>query len=206
MNFFSYIVEHDYGLAPNPFGPYCTLAVCKPDIRNNSNLNIDDWIIGTGSATYGRSEHVIFAMQLSEKLSFSDYWKDPRFQYKKPVANGSLVQLFGDNFYHLNKNNQWVQEKGAHSVKDASEHLRRDTKSTNVLISEHFYYLGNNALKIPAEFSAIVKRGPGMKYKDLDSIGINFITWLDSRSRLGISGDPNNWELTSNKSQLKFDL
>lgn len=48
MSYFSYVVEHDYGLAPNPFGGYCSLAVCKPGIRGNENLKIGDWIIGTG--------------------------------------------------------------------------------------------------------------------------------------------------------------
>ena len=26
---FSYVVDHDYGFAPNPFGGFCTLAKCK---------------------------------------------------------------------------------------------------------------------------------------------------------------------------------
>lgn len=35
MRNFSYKIEHDFGLAPNPFGGYCTLAVCKSSIRSN---------------------------------------------------------------------------------------------------------------------------------------------------------------------------
>jgi hypothetical protein len=99
MTYFSYKIEHDYGLAPNPFGGYCTLAVCKPTIRNNRNLEIGDWIIGTGSAKLHKLHHLIFAMRLEEKITMEEYWSDPRFQYKKPVINGSLVQMYGDNFY-----------------------------------------------------------------------------------------------------------
>lgn len=47
MNLFSYIVARDYGFAPNPFPPYCTLATCKPGIRNSAQKG--DWIIGLGS-------------------------------------------------------------------------------------------------------------------------------------------------------------
>lgn len=33
MHCFRYKLNHDYGLAPNPFGGVMTLAVCKGDIR-----------------------------------------------------------------------------------------------------------------------------------------------------------------------------
>ncbi|MBK9047533.1 MAG: hypothetical protein IPL74_12755 [Bacteroidetes bacterium] len=49
MIMYSYLIEHDLGLAPNPFGKYCTLAVCKSEIRKSKKLSIGDWIIGTGS-------------------------------------------------------------------------------------------------------------------------------------------------------------
>src|SRR4051812_17344850 len=115
MGYFSYKVEHDYGLAPNPFGGYCTLAVCKPIIRNNKNLAIKDWIIGTGSMKLKRIHQLIYAMQVEEIITFNQYWADPRFQYKKPIINGSLVQMYGDNFYHQDPNTKrWIQEDSAH--------------------------------------------------------------------------------------------
>jgi hypothetical protein len=49
---FSYVVDHDNGFAPNPFGGLCTLAKCKygtPAKRNVVELaNEGDWVIGTG--------------------------------------------------------------------------------------------------------------------------------------------------------------
>lgn len=33
------------GLAPNPFGRWCTLAVCTPN-HCNAQLEIGDWIVG----------------------------------------------------------------------------------------------------------------------------------------------------------------
>lgn len=93
MRNFSYKIEHDFGLAPNPFGGYCTLAVCKSSIRSNKGLEVGSWIIGTGSKKLKNANKLIYAMQVGEKLTFNEYWNDPRFQYKKPIINGTLVQM-----------------------------------------------------------------------------------------------------------------
>lgn len=144
MNFYSYKLDHDYGLAPNPFGSYCTLAVCKSNIRKNKNLVIDDWIIGTGSKALNCEHHLIYTMQVQEIITFDQYWKDERFAYKKPVLNGSLVQMYGDNFYHKDEaTGNWIQEESAHSIVDKEAHLEADTSGERVLISKKFWYLGN---------------------------------------------------------------
>lgn len=204
MNYFSYKIEHDYGLAPNPFGGYCTLAVCKGQIRANARLSIGDWVIGTGSRALenisGKSQlhHLIFAMQVEEKISFDEYWTDDRFQYKKPVINGTLVQLYGDNFYHKNQEKgEWIQENSAHSLPDGScntNHLKRDTNSENVLISQTFYYFGDKAPLIPDEYLEVCSEGRNIK-----SVGIPkdtadaFINWLTQNFEKGVHGDPINW-------------
>ena len=192
-NYFSYVIEHDYGLAPNPFGGFCTLSVCKPRIRKNRNINIGDWVIGTGSKKLNKVNHLIYAMRLDEKLTLDEYWHDSRFEYKKPIINGSLTQIYGDNFYHLDENENWIQEKSAHSVIKKEKHSKRDTSGVNVLISKHFYYLGDNAVLIPKAYHEICKKGPGMKYKGLEEIGGEFISWVETNVTLGISGDPINW-------------
>ena len=35
---YSYVITRDYGFAPNPFGGICTLATCKPGIRNHAKV------------------------------------------------------------------------------------------------------------------------------------------------------------------------
>jgi len=208
MNFFSYVIEHDFGLAPNPFWNYCSLAVCKPNIRSNNNLKIGDWIIGTGSKKIDKLNHLIYAMQLTEKLSFEQYWNDKRFYLKKPIINGSLKQMYGDNFYHKDlKSDEWIQEFSAHSVKDKDKHLKKDTSVNTVLISNNFYYLGNNSKKIPQEFLIICKKGQGMKYKDLNEIGPLFINWIFNNFEKGVCGDPINWNRYEQEhNQLKFNF
>ena len=199
MAYFSYKIEHDFGLAPNPFGTYCTLSVCRPIIRNNRNLNIGDWIIGTGSVKLNALHHLIYAMQVGEKITFTQYWDDPRFQYKKPVVNGSLVQMYGDNFYHQNKETrEWIQENSAHSSEGGlphPEHIRIDTGGKFVLISQNFYYLGNNSIQIPDKYLEVCSEGRNMKGPSIPAeIADKFILWIKDNCEKGIQGDPISWK------------
>ncbi len=199
MNFYSYKLDHDYGLAPNPFGEYCTLAVCKGKIRSNKNLSVKDWIIGTGSKALSGEHKLIYVMQVDEIITFDEYWEDERFQYKKPVLNGSLVQIHGDNIYHKDKKTgEWIQENSAHSGKDGclnQEHLDADIKGKNVLISKYFFYLGDNAADIPKTFLKVCTDSRDMMYKSIDqTFGKSFIEWVKSNFKQGVNGDPISWK------------
>nr|WP_315212954.1 hypothetical protein [uncultured Flavobacterium sp.] len=199
MAYYSYKIEHDYGLAPNPFGGYCTLAVCRPTIRVNKNLKIGDWIIGTGSAKLKNLHHLIYIMQVEEKLTLTDYWNDERFQYKKPQVNGSLVQMYGDNFYHQNPiTNEWIQEDSAHSLSTGLPnpgHVKIDTDGKYVLISKMFCYLGDNSILIPEKFWDICSEGRNMKGPSIDKKNAEkFIKWVVGKYEFGIYGDPINWK------------
>ncbi|MFD1603357.1 hypothetical protein ACFSJW_12455 [Flavobacterium artemisiae] len=199
MKYYSYKIEHDFGLAPNPFGSYCTLAVCRPTIRGNKNLEIGDWIIGTGSAKLKNLHHLIYAMKVEEKLTFNEYWNDPRFNYKKPQIKGSLVQIYGDNFYHQDSITQkWIQEDSAHSFQDGSPnpgHIKVDTDGKYVLISKTFYYLGDNSILIPENLRDICSNGRNMKGPSIDIKNAdNFIKWIQDECQLGIQGNPISWK------------
>ncbi len=199
MSYYSYKVEHDLGLAPNPFGEYCTLAVCKPKIRNSKNLHYGDWIIGTGSKKLNRLHHLIFLMQVEEKITFEQYWDDHRFQYKKPVLNGSLAQMYGDNIYHRNpKTNEWIQENSAHSLKDGcinEDHLKVDVSGKYVLISKIFYYFGDNSFVIPERFIEVCSEGRSVKSTSIpEEIAKEFVEWIQDKYPIGIYGDPIDWK------------
>lgn len=199
MNLFSYKVTHDYGLAPNPFHNYCTLAVCKPDIRNNKNLDIGDWVIGTGSKSIGDTNLLIYAMKVEDKLTFNDYWKDPKFQNKKPLLEGSLKMIYGDNIYHQDAvTEEWLQEDSAHSLIDGKinqDHLEVDTGGNYVLISQNFYYFGDSAPEVPKNLREICSKNRNMEYLNRSSdIEEAFIKWLEDSFEVGIHGDPINWK------------
>jgi hypothetical protein len=199
MSYYSYKIEHDFGLAPNPFGEHCTLAVCKGDIRKSKRLAIGDWVFGTGSVKLKKLHYLIYAMRVDEIITFDQYWNDPRFQYKKPVLNGSLVQLYGDNIYHKDvATGKWIQEDSAHSTShDVTNqaHLEADTSGERVLISKHFYYFGDQAIKVPDEFLSVCSEGRNVKsiaipVKDADGL----VTWLAKNHDNGIHGDPIDWK------------
>ncbi|MBN2348619.1 MAG: hypothetical protein JXJ22_07280 [Bacteroidales bacterium] len=148
MNYFSYVVARDYGFAPNPFGGICTLATCKQRIRNIANIN--DWIFGITNKKLGN--RLIYAMKVTRILTYNEYWESDEFQFKKPVLNGSLKQMYGDNIYFYDKGaKKWYQENSHHSYEEGEtnfHNLNRDTSCEKVLLSEEFFYFGKENIEI----------------------------------------------------------
>ncbi|WP_147272959.1 hypothetical protein [Gordonibacter sp. 28C] len=191
---FSYIITRDYGFAPNPFPPCCTLATCKPGIRKSAKIG--DWIVGCTSNAQSsiRKHSIIFTMQVSEKMSFNEYWNDPRFKCKKPVMNGSARFKYGDNIYHFDAANQeFIQENSHHSLPGGERNIknyRRDLRADSVLIAEKYWYWGASAIRIPPHLSEIECQGRGYK-KITDSNLINNLeSWLGVQPASGIIGRP----------------
>jgi hypothetical protein len=148
-----YVVDRDLGFAPNPFNGICTLATCKPNIRNTAKVG--DWIFGVGGGRLKATGKCVFAMKITRKITYNEYWVDPEFNDKKPVRNGSKKMMLGDNIYFFNEDSkEWSQAHSHHSLSDGSINVYnkdRDTKSDKVLLSKHFYYFGSAAPIIPTE-------------------------------------------------------
>ena len=153
MTVYMYVVDRDVGFAPNPFHGYCTLATCKPGIR--STAKIGDWIIGMGGKRLDATGKCIFAMQITEKIGFDEYWSNPEYIDKRPVRNGSSVRLVGDNIYHRqNIESAWLQADSHHTHEDGSpntDNVNRDTKSDRVLLSRNFFYFGREPVDVPPD-------------------------------------------------------
>lgn len=148
-----YVVDRDFGFAPNPFHGYCTLATCMPRIR--SVARIGDWVIGMGGARLRATGRCIYAMLVTGKVTFNEYWNDPRYFDKKAVRNGSNKMMVGDNIYHKSAAGDWCQADSHHSKADGSVNLvnlKKDTKTDSVLTSNHFFYFGGQAPVVPAKF------------------------------------------------------
>lgn len=195
MAFYSYKITRDYGFAPNPFFGFCTLACCKPHIR--AKAEVGDWIIGTGSIENHLLYNLIFIMKVSEKISFEDYWSDKRFERKKPIMNGSLKQIHGDNIYYK-ENDQWCQMDSHHSFYDGSlneANLKQDLSGKFVLISDCFIYLGNNHMKVPEKYLDLC---PNSRQRDYITIKDNelaeeFVEMITNKYEYGVQGEPLNW-------------
>jgi len=147
-----YVVDRDFGFAPNPFFGTCTLATCKPQIRKGACVG--DWVMGVGGGRLNATGKCIYLMMVTKKMTFDEYWVHDDFQIKKTCRNGSRLRMVGDNIYHQ-ENGEWVQEDSHHSMPNGTvnrENLNRDTGTTDqVLISDHFYYFGASAINVPLE-------------------------------------------------------
>lgn len=198
MRLYSYVVARDYGFAPNPFYGNCTLATCKPMLRRK--VSVGDWVIGTGSAPNGLTGHLVYAMKVTETMSFDCYFADPRFHEKKPNLAGSLKQMFGDNIYSRDPAGEWQQLDSHHSLQDGSPNpanITNDTNPNRLLLSDHFAYFGDAAPKIPPD----VRIHSGQDICALRHYRVNFspehmarfVDWFEGLGVFGPNGTPREW-------------
>jgi hypothetical protein len=161
---YSYVVEHDLGLSPNPFGGFCTLAFCKFSNSERRNVvelaDVDDWVVGTGGLgplSVGEHGRLVYAMLVTEKLTLREYFRDPRFAHRA----GNELDLAGDT------------ERFA-------------------LISDYFFYFGTNALRFADRHLEypIEKRGPGFRSRFPAEFIADFVAWLEQRYAVGVHGNP----------------
>lgn len=198
MRCFRYKLDHDYGVAPNPFWGVLSLATCKAQLRHNKYLQIGDWIAGFGSTEMGNLGRLIYAMRVERILTFDEYWNSPEFLCKRPVLNGTLCQMYGDNVYHT-VGGKVIQEHCAHSLESGEPnkgHYDTDVSGANVLLSREFYYFGDQAPEIPNNLNYMLPYR-NVQFHDLeekeDQIRA-FVSWLESNYTVGIHGDPCNWK------------
>lgn len=198
MNLFSYVIARDYGFAPNPFFGVCTLATCKPRIR--SVAAVGDWVIGTGSKTRGRQGDLVYVMQVSEKLTYNEYWSDPRFLQKRPNLRGSIKQAFGDNIYHKDCRNEWSQIDSHHSYHDGEPNMNNilnDTQSDNILLGHTFTYWGGAGPEIDVRFRNYggddICAGRNHRTNFPPGLVEDFIVWFHALGAQGYLGEPLDW-------------
>jgi hypothetical protein len=198
LRLFSYIVDRDYGFAPNPFFGRCTLATCKPKIRKGANIG--DWIIGTGGSKRKRSGFITFAMCVSEAMTYNEYWEDPRFQQKKPNLRGSIKQAFGDNIYYEDGRGHWHQLDSHHSYVGGSpnpHNVKNDTQTDRILVSTDYVYWGGSGPEIPSRLrnwdGIDICAGRGHKNRFPDKLVNEFIAWFKSLDAHGYRGEPLEW-------------
>lgn len=201
---YSYVVRYDSGFAPNPFYGYSTLATCKPTIH--AGAAIGDWIIGTGSADrkVSRGSRLVHAMRVTETPDWRSYWKDDRFNKKRPMRRGSRKQSCGDNIYYRSADDtQWLQMDSFHTNTDGSprpDHIARDTGVDRVLVSNDYYYFGGEGPEIPIQFRDperydICRKVRRRKRLDDDEWIAEFVAWLRTFGGPGFQGRPLDWVL-----------
>ena len=189
MKFCSYTVKYDTGFVPNPFWGYCTLAHCTPN-HMGVQLSSEDWVMGTSDSNHGNS--LVYAMEVSERIHFNDYFHDVRFQKKKPDLTGNWKKQCGDNIYQLSSTGQWQQAPSLFHTSQSE--IIKDTKHPYVYVSEKFWYFGENSIEIPAEFQSLIWKRQGCKTNYPLKLVKGFTNWIEANFEIGIHGLPRDRE------------
>jgi len=161
---FSYVVDHDYGFAPNPFGGFCTLAKCKYGTKKRNIVElaeVGDWIAGTGGVDLRKSAghgKLIYAMRVDEIISLDEYCQahnGDRIDAEPEVDGKDRRALISHHFFYFGRN--------AIDISDIPQmHL------------DH-----------PFE-----KRGPGHRCDFSEEFVEDFAKWLKANFKTGIHGQP----------------
>ena len=185
MKLYSYVVRNDVGLAPNPFWGYCTLAVCTPN-HMGTKVEKGDWIIGTSSVSRGNK--LVYAMEVSETLTFDSYYGDSRFEKKKPSVYGSWREKCGDNMYYKDSQGEWVQHRT--TFHHSAYNREQDVKHPVAFIAENFYYFGDKSVELPTKFQDLIWVRQGCKSNHNPKTVEGFLYWLKSSFSPGNLGEP----------------
>jgi hypothetical protein len=168
VKLYSYIVDHDTGFAPNPFGGICTLVCCKfshPPKRGKARRrNIvelacpGDWIVGLGGKNEEKSSgpgKIIYAMLVTKKMPLDEYCKLSTFRNR--------------------------------TCTDAKRSPKQDWRQA--LISKEFYYFGRNAKDLPPSLFSELRVGRNFKNHFSGEFIKKFKAWIHKQRR-GKSGKP----------------
>jgi hypothetical protein len=146
----------------------------------------EDWFLGV--TPQERGDKIVYAMEVAEVISFEEYDSDPRFDAKKPVMNAPWKQRCGDNLYYRDEEGKWQQRPNP--FHDTPRNRKQDLRHPSVFISEHFYYFGENAVRMPLMFADLIWRRQGCKCSHEREVVAGFVNWLQDNFRPGIHGDP----------------
>lgn len=187
MRLCSYVIKTDSGLAPNPFHGFCTNALCTPS-HMNAKLQPGDWLIGNSPKDDGN--RLVYAMEIAEVLHMDDYFKDHRFQAKKPNPLGLLQEQCGDNFYYREKGD-WkrLPSRFHNSPRSFVQDVGKDHSGRPVFVAKHFYYFGGKRIDIPARLKSVIRGVQGIKYTEGHLVD-DFLLWLEANHTQGVNGDP----------------
>ena len=207
---FSYKLTHDTGFAPNPFWGLLTLATCKPRIRLSKGTG--DWIAGfTSKSLCGDpvgKERLVYLMEVTDKLSFRDYFNSPLYKKKIPdMTKSEGIFLAGDNIYRPLKKavtpfNTFEQLENPNHGEDNKQ---RDLSGKFVLSSSNFFYFGREALEIPPNIRPNIPKGQsanGNQTHD-ENAAMRFIEYIASRYAVGVHGTPHSWPYNDTSWKMK---
>jgi hypothetical protein len=200
IRLFSYKMTHDTGFAPNPFGGFITLATCKPKIRECKKIG--DWIAGFTSGQLNNDiigkEKLIYLMQITNKISFAEYWRNPEYEERKPrPVSDDILKRRGDNIYIpiVEKPVKTTDFKQLPNRNHNENNQERDLSGKYVLISKRFYYFGSDPIDIPENIRPKIPKGQsshGVRTHNIEIVN-KFISFIESKYQPGLYNHPHSW-------------
>lgn len=176
---FTYIIPIDDGAAPNPWGGYCTLNICKPAIRRVAKKS--DWVMGTGGKNIeGHGDlrgKCVYLMQVTHQIKMSEYdnWAIQHAPIKiVDFGHADWKKRLGDAIYDFSTENPTLR-KSVHTENNRDT----DLGGKNTLISENFIYFGDKAIDLPEDLLGVVLQGQGHRSTVNESYLDPFLHWKD---------------------------
>jgi hypothetical protein len=169
---FTYVMVVDDGGAPNFDRPFVTLALCKPSVRKHAAIG--DLILAFTGRALGNEPHAIrWAGIVSEKLEFESYWRDRRFEGKKPQSKSAMP----DNIYRPSINGLQLEPNKKHT----ESHVRTDLSGKYVLVFKESWQFGPTSPILPLNFGLRMIHGRrGHRVHELDESTFKELKrWLD---------------------------
>lgn len=172
----------DDGAAPNPYWGVCTLVVCKPGIRRTAAVG--DWVVGTGSkharlgdgSTRDLSGRGIYAMKVTGKMTMKEYDSFTSIELPQKVpdwGHRDRRRRLGDSLYAF-IGSKAKQRRGVHG----SANVATDLSGKNALLSNHFFYFGESAIRLPAQLRPIAQNWQGHRVTLNKSYVAAFVGWI----------------------------
>lgn len=101
----------------------------------------------------------------------------------------------GDCIYNFSNGFEPIIRKSVHN----ESNRKKDLSGINSLLSNHFYYFGEEARPMPNEFKQIIKRNQGHKKIENESVVEDFENWIKQFEKNKIYASPQTRSLFDRK-------
>ena len=168
---FKYVITHDGGSAPCVENGLFSLCICKPKIRRVAKPG--DWVIATGSKVkVSKVPKIVFAAKITKKISMETYALE---------NNKRLDSIYEfDGFSLIHNGSPIHNDVKAQAV---------DKSGVYCLLSQKFWYFGQNAIEFPKDLHSLYHYGRGHgKVNDEETSNLleNYLSTISA----GVLGKP----------------
>ena len=140
---FKYVITHDTGTAPCVDNGLLSLCIWKPKIRRVDKVG--DWVIATGSKVrISKVPKIVFVANITKKISMETYALE---------NNKRLDSIYEFDGFSLIHNGSPIHRDEKAQAADKS--------GINCLLSQKFWYFGQNAIELQNDLYPLYHYGQG---------------------------------------------